>query len=180
MERSLKIMLSMLLIGLFLVPTVSALTISPDHFDITVEKGKEVERSEYIQISNSATDPIHVYATVSGPISEFISLEKNEFDLPAGPGSHSGLPRKSEFVKLIISVPREVPESKYSGEIIFTEQPTTGGVLGTAVQLSVRANLNIGTMAKVEFPIYIIAMIVVLIIVIILSIVKERMRRYHE
>ena len=170
----------MFLLNIFLVSAVNALTISPNRFDITVEKGKEVERSEHIQISNSATDPIHVYASVSGPISEFISLEKNEFDLPAGPGSHSGLPRKSELVKLIFSIPREVPESKYSGEIIFTEQPTKGGVLGTYVQLGVKVNLNIGTMAKVEFPVYVTAMIIVLIIVIILSIVKERMRRFNE
>jgi hypothetical protein len=160
--------------------TVNALTISPDHVDIPVEKGKEVQMSEYIQISNSATDPIHVYASVSGPISQFISLEKNEFDLPAGPGSHSGLPRKSEFVKLIINVPREVPQSKYSGEVTFTEQPTTGGVLGTSVQLGVKVNLNIGSMAKAKFPIYVTIMIIMLIILIILSIVKERMGRSNE
>jgi hypothetical protein len=170
----------MFLLSIFLVSTVNALTISPDHVDITVEKGEEVQRSEYIQISNSAIDPIHVYASVSGPISQFISLEKNEFDLPAGPGSHSGLPRKAEFVKLIVSVPREVPQSKYSGEIVFTEQPTTGGVLGTSVQLGVKVNLNIGSMAKVEFPIYVIVMIIILIILIILFIVKERMRRSNE
>jgi len=175
-----KILIYLFLLCFFILPTVRALTVSPDHFDITVEKGKEIVKTEYIQILNSATDPIHVYASVSGPISEYISLEKNEFDLPAGPGSHSDLPRKSEFVKLIFNIPREVPESKYSGEIIFTEQPTTGGVLGTAVQLGVRVNLNIGTMAKVEFPIYITAMIIVLIVVIILSIVKERMRRFNE
>jgi len=175
-----KILIYLFLLCFFILPTVRALTVSPDHFDITVEKGKETEITEYIQIMNSATNPVNVYITVSGSISEFISLERDEFNLPAGPGPHSDLPRTAEFVKLTISVPREVPESKYSGEVVFSDKPTTGGVLGTSVQLGVRINLNIGTMAKAEFPIYVTIMIIVLIILIILSIVKERMRRFNE
>jgi len=175
-----KTIILMFLLGICLVPTVNALTISPDHIDINAEKGKEIETTEYIQISNSAETPIHVYASISGLISEFITLENNEFDLPAGPGSHSGLPRKIQDVKLIINIPREVPESQYSGEVTFTEQPTSGGVLGTSVQLGVGVTLNIGRMAKVEFPIYITVLIFVLIIIIIISIVNERARRSNE
>ena len=176
----LKITFCIMLLWIYLVPTVTALTISPDHIDINVEKGKEIETTEYIQISNSAETPVHVYASVSGLISEFITLENNEFDLPAGPGSHSGLPRKIQDVKLIINIPREVPGSQYSGEVTFTEQPTSGGVLGTSVQLGVGVTLNIGKMAQVEFPIYVTVLIFVLIIIIIVSIVNERTRRSNE
>jgi len=163
-----------------LVGTVNALGASPSSLDLTVEKGKETEFVEYIQVANSDTKPIHVIGSVSGSISEFILIEPSEFDLPAGPGAHSTQASPYKFIKIIFTIPREVSESKYSGEILFTEKPKAGGVLGTAVQLGVGVNLNIGTMAKVEFPIYVTAMMIVLVLVIILSIVKERMGRFNE
>ena len=179
-EQHLKILASMVLVGICLVSTVNALGLGPLSLDVTIEKGKETDLVEYIGVLNPETKPIHVTATVTGSIAEFVTVEPQEFDMSAGPGIGTGLPRPSQDVKVIFKMPREIPENRYTGEIVFTQQPVEGGVLGTAVQLGVKVNLNIGKMATAEMPIYITGLTVVLIIFLIASIVVSIMRRYHE
>lgn len=176
----LKIFVSMILVSICLVSTVNALGLGPLKLDITIEKGKETELVEYIGVLNPETKPIHVTASVTGPIAEFVTLEPQEFDMPAGPGIGTGNPRPAQDVKVIFKIPRELPENRYTGEIVFTQSPIEGGVLGTAVQLGVKVNLNIGTMAQAEFPLYITTMMIVLVIVLIASIVVVNVRRYYE
>ena len=175
-----KTILVMVLLGLCLVPTVNALGVGPLELPVSVEKGAETSFTRNIKVWNSLDKPIHVKASVSGPISEFITLEPEEFDLPAGPGMMSENPSPSIYVKAIFSIPREVPESQYKGTIMFTEAPTTGGNLATAVALDVGVALTIGEMAKAQFPGYVTGLIVVLVICLILSVVATMMRRYHE
>lgn len=170
----------MALVGICLVSTVNALGLGPLKLDITIEKGKETELVEYIGVLNPETKPIHVTASVTGSIAEFVIVDPQEFDMPAGPGIGTGEPRPAQDVKVIFKIPRELPENKYTGEIVFTQQPVEGGVLGTAVQLGVKVDLNIGQMAKAEFPLYVTIMIVVLVIALIASIVMVNVRRYYE
>jgi len=170
----------MVLVSICLLPIVDALGLGPLKFEITVEKGKETELVEYISVLNPETTSIHVTASVTGPIAEFVTIEPQEFDMPAGPGIGTGESRPYQDVKVIFKIPREIPENKYTGEIVFTQQPVEGGVLGTAVQLGVKLDLNIGQMAKAQFPGYVIGLIVVLVVCLILSSVVSVMRRYHE
>ena len=169
-----KFMIVIVLMNICLVQTVNALGTSPSSLDLTVDKGKETEFSKYILVANSDTKPLHVISSVSGSISEFITVEPSEFDLPAGPGAHSTEASPYEYVKITFTIPREVSESKYTGEVVFTEQPTQGDMISTAVQMGVNINLNIGTVAQAEFPIYVTVMMIVLIILIIFSIVKQQ------
>lgn len=168
----------MVLVGFCLVSAVNALGLGPLKLDITVEKGKETELVEYIGVLNPETKPIHVTASVTGSIAEFITVEPQEFDMPAGPGIGTGEPRPSQDVKVIFKMPREIPGNRYTGEIVFTQQPVEGGVLGAAVQLGVKVNLNIGQMAVAEFPTYITGLTVILVILLISSVVVVIMRRY--
>ena len=175
-----KTILVMVLLGLCLVPTVNALGVGPLELPVSVEKGAETSFTRNIKVWNSLNKPIYVKASVSGPISEFITLEPEEFDLPAGPGMMSEEPSPSVYVKVIFNIPREIPESEYKGTVIFTEAPTTGGNLATAVALDVGIVLTIGEMAKAQFPVYVTGLIVVLVVCLILSLVVSVMRRYHE
>jgi hypothetical protein len=160
---------------------VEALGIGPLKLSISVEKGKETETIEYIQVLNSEPNPIHVIVSVSGDISQFLTIEPSEFDLPAGPGLLSNEPRPTQNVKLTFRVPREVPKNKYTGEVVFHQQPVGGGVIGAGVMLSTHVDLTIGRIAKAEFPIYIIVLAVVLIVLMISSlIVIKLVRRYSE
>lgn len=179
-EQHLKILITMVLVSICLVSKVDALGLGPLKLDITIEKGKETELVEYIGVLNPETKPIHVTASVTGPIAEFVTLDPQEFDMPAGPGIGTGKPRPAQDVKVIFKIPRELPENKYTGEIVFTQQPVEGGVLGAAVQLGVKIDMNIGKMAAAEFPTYIIGLAIVLIVVLISSIVVTMMRRYRE
>ena len=169
-----KLMISLVLMGIFLVSTVNAVGISPLELKINVEKGKETELLKYIQLINSDTNPIHVTATVSESISQFITLEKTEFDLLAGPGMHSDLASPYQYVKVDFKIPRELPQSKYTGEILFTEQTTKGGMLATATQVGVTVELTIGKMAKAVFPMYMNALLVILVLVLFFSIFYKR------
>lgn len=169
----------MILASICLVSTVKALGLGPLSLDVTIEKGKETDLVEYIGVLNPETQPIHVTASVTGPIAEFVTVEPNEFDMPAGPGIGTGKPRPSQDVKVIFKIPRELTEDKFNGEIVFTQQPVKGGVLGTAVQLGVKLNLNIGKMAKAQMPIYITILAVILVIFLIASIVISITRRYN-
>ncbi len=179
-EQRLKSLLVMILVSICLVSTVNALGLGPLSLDINLEKGKETDLVEYIGVLNPETKPIHVTASVVGSIADFVTLDPQEFDMPAGPGIGTGNPRPSQDVKVVFKIPRELSENKYNGEIVFTQQPVEGGVLGTAVQLGVKVNLNIGNVAKAEMPIYITGLTVVLIIFLIATIVVNILRRYNE
>jgi len=169
-----RILVFLLVMNICLVSTVTAIGLSPLSMDITVEKGKETEIVRNIQVSNPEETPIHIVASVTGSIAEFVTLEPAEFDLSAGPGIHSTEARPYKWVKVTFTIPREVPETNYNGEILFTQQPVGGGVLGAAAQLGIYVTLNIGTMALAEFPVYIMVMMFVLIVLLILSIGYKR------
>jgi hypothetical protein len=77
-------------------------------------------------------------------------------------------------VKVDFRIPRELPESKYNGEILFTEETTKSGMLTTASQTGVTIELTIGKMAKAVFPMYINVLIVILILFLIFSIFYKR------
>jgi len=174
MQFKYRILVSLILISICLVSTVKAIGLSPLSMNIEVEKGKETEITREIQVTNPEESSIHIIGSISGPIAEFITLEPEEFDLPAGPGIHSTEARPYKWVKVNFKIPRELPQSKYAGEIIFSQAPTGGGVLGASAQLGIGVTLNIGTMALAEFPPYIMVMIFVLIVLLILSIGYKR------
>ena len=148
--------------------------------DINIEKGKEAEIVRSIQVANPDTKSLHVIGSVTGPIAQFITLEPSEFDLPAGPGIMSTDPRPYNYVRVIIRVPREVPETKYTGEILFSEVPVSGGVLATSAQLGVKINLSIGNIAEAVFPVYINVMIFLLIILLLVSIITTYRRKRRK
>ena len=176
--KHLKFLTTLVIMSICLVSTVNALGIGPLKISLTVEKGKETEIVEYIQVLNSEPNPIHVVVAVSGPISEFITIEPNEFDMPAGPGLYSTKPRPTQNIKLTFNIPREVSKNNYEGEILFNEQPVKGGVIGAGVTLGTKVDLTIGEMAQAEFPMYIAGMVIILVIMLISSIVVSIMRRY--
>jgi len=168
----------MVLLGICLVSTVNAIGVGPMELPIDVEKGAETSFYKQIKVWNSLERPVHVKASISGSIAPFVTLEPEEFDLAAGPGMSSEKPSPSQYVKVIFSIPRGIAESQYSGVITFTESPSQGGNLATAVALDVVIKLNIGSMAKAEFPLYITALTVILTIVLISSIVLVMVRRF--
>ncbi len=160
-----------------LISSVKALGVGPTHIEVNIEKGKEVLETRNIQLLNSDTQPIHITGSVTGNIGQFITLEPNEFNLPAGPGPHSREPRPYQYVKAVIRIPRELPEDQYTGEILFTQSPTGGGVLGASAQIGVRVTLTIGEVAEAVFPVYINAMIVLLVILLLASIFITHRRK---
>lgn len=164
-----RMLVSLILISICLVSTVKAIGLSPLTMKIEVEKGKETEITREIQVTNPEQNGIHIIGSVSGPIAEFITLEPEEFDLPAGPGIHSTEARPYIWVKVNFKIPRELPQSSYKGEILFTQAPTGGGVLGASAQLGIGVTLNIGKMALAEFPPYILVMMFILLVLLILS-----------
>ena len=163
--------MSLLLIGLLLVPTVNSIGLGPLNLDITVEKGKETEIVQSIQVSNPEEKEIRVAASVTGAVAQFITLDPKEFTLPAGPGIHSIDPRPSKYVLVTFKIPREITEKQYTGEIIFTQQPIEGGVLGASAQLGVTVKITIGEMANAVFPTYINLLIILSVIVLITSLI---------
>jgi hypothetical protein len=164
----------MIIIGICLVPSVYSLGVGPLSIDVTVERGKETEITRDVAVTNPATNPIHISGTVAGSISQFVTISPKEFDLEAGPGIMSGGARPYKYVMVNIKIPREVSENRYTGEIIFTERPTTGGVLGTAAQLGVRVSLSIGTLANAVFPMYINILIGLLVVLLVVSLIYKR------
>ena len=171
-----KISLILLISEICLVSAVKALGLGPLSMEITVERGKETAMSRNIQVSNSDPRPIHVVVSVTGSIAQFVTIEPKEFDLPAGPGLMSKEPRPYKYVKVTFNIPREVEKSVYRGEILFTQQPIEGGVLGTSVQLGVPVTLKIGSIAKAEFPMYLNGLVVLLIILMLTSIILWRFK----
>jgi hypothetical protein len=169
-----RILICLILVEILLVSTVYAVGVSPIELKINIEKGKEKELMRNIQVLNSYENPIHVTATVTGSVSQFIALEKTEFDLPAGPGMHSDLASPYQYVKVNFKIPRELSQSKYNGEILFTEKATKGGMLATATQVGVYVELTIGSMAKAVFPMYMNALLVILVLVLFFSIFYKR------
>ena len=166
-----KLILCLILTSICLAQIVKALDISPLSLDITVEKGKETVMTKNVQVLNSDNKPIHVVGSVSGSVAQFITISPQEFDIEAGPGIKTEKPRPSKYVTVKFNVPREVPETKYTGEILFTEQPVGGGTLGAAAQIGLNVKLTIGTMAQAEFPVYVNALLVILVLVLIISII---------
>jgi len=154
--------------------TVNAVGISPTELKINVEKGKETELLKYVQVLNSDINPVHITATVTGSVAQFITLEKIEFDLPAGPGMHSDLASPYQYVKVIFNIPRELSQTKYSGEILFTEKTTKSGMLTTAAQTGVAVELTIGKMANAVFPMYMNILLIILFLSLIFSIFYKR------
>ena len=165
-----------------LVSSVKALGVGPTRIDLTIERGKEVLETKNIQLLNSDTQPIHITGSVTGPIAQFITLDPSEFDLPAGPGPHSRESRPYQYVKAVIRLPRELPEDQYTGEILFTQSPIGGGVLGASAQIGVKVNLSIEKIAEAVFPDYINGMIVFLVIFLLVSIfvTYRRKRKKNE
>lgn len=176
-EHQLKILVSMILISVCLVSTVNALGVGPMSLDLTIEKGKETDLVQYITVSNPETNPIHITASVTGSIAEFVTVDPQEFNMPAGPGIGTGKPRPVQDVKVIFKMSRELPKNEYNGEIVFTQKAVEGGVLGASAQLGVTVKITIGTMAKAVFPIYMNVFIIVLIIFLIVSIILYLKRK---
>ena len=78
------------------------------------------------------------------------------------------------------SIPRKISEKTYVGEIVFTQQPVGGGMLGAAVQLGVDVNLIIGKMEKTtetEFPLYVDFLLVLLVLMLTLYLIAFIYRR---
>jgi hypothetical protein len=166
-----KILVSIILVSLCLVSTVNALGLGPLSLNLNIEKGKETEFAQYISVTNPETNSIHITASVTGEIADFVTLDPQEFDMPAGPGGGSDQPRPLQDVKVIFKMPRELPKTEYSGQIVFTQKAISGGVIGASAQLAVRVKITIGQMAKATFPMYMNALIIVLIIVLIVAII---------
>jgi hypothetical protein len=164
----------LILVEILLVSTVYAVGVSPTDLKINIEKGKETELIRNIQVLNPDVNPVHVTATVTGSVSQFITLEKTEFDLPAGPGMHSDLGSPYQYVKVDFKIPRELSQPKYNGEIVFTEKATKGGMLTTATQVSVYVELTIGSMAKAVFPMYMNVLLMILVLVLVFSFFYKR------
>jgi hypothetical protein len=156
---------------------VQALGVGPTRLDVKVEKGVETEITRYVQVSNPDTNPLQITGAVTGSISEFVTIEPAEFELPSGPGIMTGDPRPYKYIKVLIRVPREVSEDKYTGEILFTEKPVTGGALVTSAQLGVKMNLDIARVAEAVFPVYINGMVFMLIILLLLSVILSVRRK---
>jgi hypothetical protein len=163
-----------------LVSTVNALGVSPLHLDLTVERGKETQIVHNIQVLNSEETPLHVTASATGSIAQFTMIEPKEFDIDAGPGAFSTKARPFKYITVTFTIPREVSESSYKGEILFTERPTTGGALGTALEVPVTVNLKIGTVAPAKFPSYVMIMVVLLAVIIILSILYAKKTGFNK
>jgi len=155
---------------------VKAIGVGPQELILTVDRGKETVVARTIQVLNSDTKPIHVIATVTGSIAQFVTIEPKEFDLPAGPGLHSFEPAPYRTVKVIFNVPKEVTQNKYTGEILFTEKPVKGGTIATAAQVRVRLELNIGSIAQAQFPTYLNVRVAILIILMLTSIILWRFK----
>jgi len=169
-----RILMCLVLVEILLVSTVYSVGISPTDLKINIEKGKETELMRNIQVLNPDENPVHVTATVTGSVSQFITLEKTDFDLPAGPGMHSDLASPYQYVKIIFKIPRELSQSKYNGEILFTEKSTKSGMLTTATQVGIPVELTIGKMAKAVFPMYMDVLLMILVLVLVFSIFYKR------
>jgi len=182
--KYIEIILFLILFSVYLIPTVNAIGLSPLSLDITTEKETETVRS--IEVTNPSENPIHITGTVSSSLEEFITLEPEEFDLPAGPGIMNPGTRPSKYVTVKFNIPKEVSESTYTGEIVFTQQPVGGGTLGAAAQLGIPVKLTLGKierrgrMVETEFPLYIHILIVVLIFTLILTLIPFIYRRSTE
>jgi hypothetical protein len=169
-----KIIISLLLMGICLAETVNAIGLSPLSMDITVEKGKEVEIVRNIQVSNPEENPIRISTRVTGAVADFITIQPDSFELPAGPGIRSTEARPYTWVTVTFKIPREVTQSKYTGEIVFTQQPVLGGTMGVSAELGIGVSLNIGQMALAEFPPYILIMMFVMVVLLVISVGFKR------
>lgn len=169
-----RILISVFLFSiLFCFSLVEAITVSPPSISLTLEKGKETEITKYVQVLNSAPEKVHVVTSVSGSISKFVTIDPEEFDLLAGPGAHSKLPRPYKYVKVTFKIPREIEKSEYDGMIIFKERVAGSGMLQPSIENDVKVELRIGKVAKAEFPPYVNALFLSLLVLLIFSIFRK-------
>jgi hypothetical protein len=159
------------------MPTVSAIGLSYSSLNITVEKVNETDIFRKIEVTNPSENPIHINGSVTGSVAKFIKLDPVEFDLPPGPGLMNQGTWPSKYVTVKFIIPRGVSGKTYTGEIVFTQQPVGGGVLGTAAQLGVDVKLTIGKIAKAEFPIYVNVLLILLIFMLTLELIAIIHRR---
>lgn len=141
----------------------------PLSIELLVSKGAETTVERTIGVSNSATRPIHVTLTPTGDIASWIKLEPQEFDLPAGPGPDSHEANPYVRIKLTFTIPRDVEEGIYKGDIIANEAPIGGGVLSAGVALSTAVTVTVGEISTPAFPFYVNALIALLIFMLFLQ-----------
>jgi len=147
-NTNIKIIASLILLSFCVIRTVRAIGISPASLDIIVENETEMTRD--VRVTNPSVNPIHVTVSVTGSVSQFVTLGPEEFDLQAGPGMGNPGPRPSKYVTVKFSIPKEISGMTYTGEIVFTQQPVGGGTLGAAAQLGVPVKLTTGRIEKKE------------------------------
>jgi hypothetical protein len=141
----------------------------PLSIELFVPKGVETTVERTIGVSNSAIRPIHVTLAPTGNIASWVKLEPQEFDLPAGPGPDSHEANPYVRVKLTFTIPRDVEEGVYKGDVIANEAPTGGGVLSAGVALSTAATITVGKIGMPAFPFYVNALIAILIFMLFLQ-----------
>ena len=169
--------ISLLIVWICLFVSVNAIGVGPQELELTVERGKETVISRTIQVLNSDTHPLRIKASVSGSISQFVSISPEVFTLPAGPGLHSLEPSPYKTVKVTFNIPREVSAKKYTGQILFTEEPVKEGMISTAAQVRVKLSLTIGNIAQAEFPNYVNVLMGVLVLLLSVSIIIWQVKR---
>ena len=166
-------LLLIVVMSICLISRVKALGVAPDKLEIVVEKGKETRITRNLEVLNPENKPIHVVCGVSGSISKFVTLDPKEFDLPAGPGAHSKLPRPYKYVKVTFKIPREIEKSEYDGLIMFKERISTQGMLQPSIENDVKVELKVGKVAEAEFPPYVNALVLSLLILLVFSILRK-------
>ncbi len=112
----------------FLFKLVAAFDVSPVIIEQTVSPG-EIKITQ-IQVTNTDTNATHSYVlSVTGPVSNIILLEDNDFKLPAG---------TSKVIKVYFIAPEDISEGTYTGYINVNEIDTNA----TAKQIYVRVTVN--------------------------------------
>jgi hypothetical protein len=128
------VLLSLIYSSIVFIPRINALGVSPVNLNVNVEIGKKNQLNNVIQVYNSIANTIHVIASISSDIydiSNLITLEPTEFDIPAGPGT-------TQNINLIIDGTNVTKKRVYTGKINFTHI----GEKGAVVQLFVDFNLK--------------------------------------
>jgi hypothetical protein len=142
----------------------------PISIDLSVPKGVETTVERTIGVSNSATKPIHITLTPMGDIANWVKLEPSDFELPAGPGPDSHEANPYSRIKLTFTIPRDVNEGTYKGDIVANEAPIGGGVLAAGVSLSTAVTVSVGKIGVSVFPFYLNFLVGLLIFMIFLQV----------
>lgn len=170
-------MMGLLITWIYLFVSINAIGVGPQELEVTAERGKETVISRTIQVLNSDTHPLRIKASVSGSISQFVSIEPEVFTLPAGPGLHSLKPSPYKTIKVTFTIPREVSAKRYTGQILFTEEPVREGMISTAAQVRVKLSLTIGNIAQAVFPNYVNALMGLLVVLLSASVIICQLKR---